>query len=178
MTDIMPVLHVEKPPITSPQDWTLQVDGLVEKPRIFTMKEFFELKATEYIGPFVCVTGWDREHLKWKGVRLSDLIEAVRPTDESSYVIFHAPSGYTDSLTMNQAIDDRVLLAYELEGNPLPKEHGGPLRLVVPFLLAYKSVKWVNRVEFTKKEHLGYWEQRGYPVEAEIPPAKKKRLGL
>ena len=116
--------------------------------------------------------------VKWKGIRVSQIIDRVRPRPEAQWLTFYSYSEYTDSLSMADARDERTMLVYGMDGEDLPAENGGPLRLVVPFKLAYKSVKWVTRIRFTDAEELGYWEVRGYPAEAGIPVDKREEYGL
>jgi DMSO/TMAO reductase YedYZ molybdopterin-dependent catalytic subunit len=104
------------------------------------------------------------------GVRLADVLREAEPLPTATFVIFHALGGtYSDSLTLAESLDPEVMLADTLDGAPLPRDHGGPLRLVVPSQLGYKSVKWVTRVELTGVREIGYWEHYGYAVEAPLP---------
>jgi DMSO/TMAO reductase YedYZ molybdopterin-dependent catalytic subunit len=127
--------------------------------------------------PIICVEGWDM-WVRWNGMRLSELIRQVRPKQGAKWLTFYSYSEYTDSLSMEDAMDERTMLVYGLDGGDLPADNGGPLRLVVPFKLAYKSVKWVTRISFVDSEELGYWEVRGYPADAGIPDDKREAYGL
>lgn len=177
MAKKLPVLDIEGPPLANREEWHVKVDGLVEQPHTFDLAELCSLEAVELTQPFICVEGWDT-WVKWKGVKVSDLIRRCKPRPEAGYVTFYSYSEYTDSLSLQEALDSRTLLAYGLEGEALPLEHGGPVRLVVPFMLAYKSVKWVTRISFTEKQELGYWEVRGYPAEAGVPDEKRMQYDL
>jgi len=173
----LPVLDVEGPPLADPRQWQLRVGGLVDRPRTYGIDELKALPSVEAELPMICVEGWDM-WVKWKGVRLRELIAAAGPRPEAGWLTFYSYSEYTDSLSLADARDERTLLAYGLEGEDLPAENGGPLRLVVPFKLAYKSVKWVQRIEFVADEELGYWEVRGYPPEAGVPDDKREEYGI
>jgi DMSO/TMAO reductase YedYZ molybdopterin-dependent catalytic subunit len=173
----LPVLDIEGPPLADPRQWQLKVDGLVESPATFGIRDIKEMEATEATLPIICVEGWDM-WVPWKGVKLSEIIKRVRPLPEAKWLTFYSYSEYTDSLSLEDAMDDRTMLVYGLEDGDLPAENGGPLRLVVPFKLAYKSVKWVTRVSFVDSEELGYWEVRGYPPEAGIPDDKREEYGV
>ncbi len=173
----LPALDIEGPPLADPEKWQLQVDGMVERPRTYSIQEIRSLEPSEATLPFVCVEGWDM-WVKWKGVPLRRIIEAVRPMPGACWLTFYAYSEYTDSLFIDDAMDGRTMLAYGYEGGDLPAENGGPLRLVVPFKLAYKSVKWLRRISFGNREEPGYWEIRGYPPEAGIPDETKMKYGL
>jgi len=173
----LPPLDIEGPPLTDLKLWQLKVDGLVERPKTYSMGDIKAFEPTEATVPFVCVEGWDL-WVKWKGVILKRIIEDVRPLPEACWLTFYAYSEYTDSLFIKDAMDERTMLAYGYEDGDLPAENGGPLRLVVPFKLAYKSVKWLRRISFMREEELGYWEIRGYPPEAGIPDQTKIKYGL
>jgi DMSO/TMAO reductase YedYZ molybdopterin-dependent catalytic subunit len=173
----LPPRDIEGPPLTDPKLWRLRVDGLVGRPKTYSMDDIRAFEPAEATMPFICVEGWDT-WAKWKGVILKKIIEDVRPLPEACWLTLYAYSEYTDSLFIRDAMDGRTMLAYGYEGGDLPAENGGPLRLVVPFKLAYKSVKWLRRIRFTNEEELGYWEIRGYPPEAEIPGETKMKYGL
>jgi DMSO/TMAO reductase YedYZ molybdopterin-dependent catalytic subunit len=173
----LPPRDIEGPPLTDPKLWRLRVDGLVGRPKTYSVDDIRAFEPAEATMPFICVEGWDT-WAKWKGVILKKIIEDVRPLPEACWLTLYAYSEYTDSLFIRDAMDGRTMLAYGYEGGDLPAENGGPLRLVVPFKLAYKSVKWLRRIRFTNEEELGYWEIRGYPPEAEIPGETKMKYGL
>jgi DMSO/TMAO reductase YedYZ molybdopterin-dependent catalytic subunit len=149
--------------------WRLDVDGLVERPLRLTYDELRALPRTVEVRDFHCVTGWSVENVRWTGVRLSDLFERVRPQFPARGVRFVSDeSPYEDSLTIEQASLPDVLLAYEMDGKPLAREHGAPVRLVMPRMYGYKSVKWVSRIELVREAQPGYWELRGYDADAWI----------
>ena len=150
--------------------WRLQIEGLVEKPVSLRFEEIQRLPKKIMARDFQCVEGWGLEKLKWEGVHLKEILGKVRINPKAAYVTFHATGGkYSDSLSIQEALEPDTLLAYKLNGKDLPPENGFPLRLVIPRMYAYKSVKWVERVVFTEKQEIGYWEQNGYPVDASIP---------
>jgi DMSO/TMAO reductase YedYZ molybdopterin-dependent catalytic subunit len=123
------------------------------------------MDRTEITRDFQCVTGWRVPDVPWAGVRLRDLIDAAGAHSDAEAVRFVSFDGaYTESLTMEQARRDDVLVAYELEGEPLSSDHGGPARLYVAPMYGYKSLKWLERIELTKRVRPGYWEVRGYDV--------------
>lgn len=173
----LPVLDVEGPPLVDTAQWHLKVDGLVKKPATLSVDEIKGMAPVDRTLPIICVEGWDM-WVRWTGMQLRELIELVQPLPEARYLTFQSYSEYFDSLSLEDALDDRTMLVWGLDGADLPQENGGPLRLVVPFKLAYKSVKWVNRITFTDSEELGYWEVRGYPAEAGIADEKRMEYGL
>ncbi|HUK78827.1 MAG TPA: molybdopterin-dependent oxidoreductase, partial [Thermoleophilia bacterium] len=165
-----PVLNIESgPPATTAAAWEVVVDGLVATPLKLDHMAWLALPRTQETRTFHCVEGWSVDHLGWEGVRVADLLSAAAPQAGAGFVTFHAHDGaYTDTLTLDEARAPETLLADRLDGAPLPPDHGGPLRLVVPSQLGYKSVKWVVRVELTAERAQGYWEGRGYPAEAPV----------
>lgn len=147
--------------------YQLRVDGLVAKPSTLKWSDVLALQHLREQTEFHCVTGWSVPNVQWNGVHLKSLINLVKPSPQVKYVHFYSFDGiYTESLSLSDAIDPTVLLAYQLNGQPLSTKQGYPLRLVVPKMYGYKSIKWVNRVEFSDKPLIGYWEARGYPNEA------------
>ncbi len=135
-------------PRFDPATWRLRVHGLVERPLTLSYDELRALPRTERVRDFHCVTGWTVSNVHWAGVRLRDLLARVSPAGQAGGVeLVSAERPYVDSLTMQQAHLPDVLLAYEMDGKPLSRAHGAPLRLVVPEMYGYKSVKWVESIE-------------------------------
>ena len=154
-------------PKFDPATWKLEVGGLVDKPMTLSYDELRALPRRSQIRNFHCVTGWSVSNVHWTGVRLSDLLDRVSPQFSAQGVLFtSAEIPYTDSLTLEQAKLHDVLLAYEMDGKPLPREHGAPVRLVIPEMYGYKNVKWVSRIDLVKQPQDGYWEQLGYDRDA------------
>ena len=147
--------------------WNLKFDGLVESPLSMTIEEVKNLPSVNQTKDLDCVERWSVRKLKWQGVPLKTFIEKVKPSQEAKFLTFHCTGGnYSESLTMEQAMADDVILAYAVDGKPLEPKHGASLRLVVPGFWGYKSAKWVERIEFVAEQHLGYWEQQGYGVDS------------
>jgi DMSO/TMAO reductase YedYZ molybdopterin-dependent catalytic subunit len=154
-------------PTFDPATWRLDVTGLVDAPATLTYDELRALPRTTEIRDFHCVTGWTVQNVRWTGVRLADLFARVKPQPKALGVTFvSAEIPYVDALTIQQASLPDVLLAYEMDGKPLPREHGAPVRLVMPEMYGYKSVKWVQRIELAEVAGDGYWEQLGYDRDA------------
>ena len=149
--------------------WSLKVEGLIEKPISLRFEEIQRLPTKLVVKDFQCVEGWGLEKLKWEGVPLKEILGKVKILPKAKYVTFHATGGeYKDSLSIQEALEPDTLLAYRLNDKSLALEHGFPLRLVIPRMYAYKGVKWVERIVFTEKQEIGYWEANGYPVDASI----------
>jgi DMSO/TMAO reductase YedYZ molybdopterin-dependent catalytic subunit len=154
-------------PKFDPASWRLEVGGLVANRLSLTFDELQALRRSVHEGAFHCVTGWSVSNLTWEGVSLKTILEQVSPGKDAGGMVFSSSDGaYTDALTMDQALAPDVMLADTLNGKPLPLNQGMPLRLIVPQMYGYKSVKWVNKIDFVPKAGPGYWEVRGYDIDA------------
>ena len=150
------------------------MSGLVDKPQSFGWDDFLKLPRVVQVSDFHCVEGWSVYRITYEGVKLSDLFERVGVSPQAKYVKFlSAEKIYTDSLSLEQARLPDVMAAVLLDGKAIPSDLGGPLRLLMPQMFAYKAVKWLTGMEFIDSPHKGYWEVRGYPVDAWIKPVKK-----
>ncbi|HET9727786.1 MAG TPA: molybdopterin-dependent oxidoreductase [Acidimicrobiia bacterium] len=156
-------------PVRATTDWSLTVKGLVDHPFTLTYDELRALPATQLTKDFQCVTGWRVPDVHWTGVLLRDLLNqaGVQPTAKA--LRFTSFDGvYTESLTLDQARRDDVIVAYEMLGKPVTSDHGGPVRLYVAPMYGYKSCKWLNGIEVVDHVIPGYWENEGYDVNAWI----------
>jgi len=154
-------------------DWRLQVKGEVEKPISFKWDDLMQLPQTELLCDVHCVTGWTLLDSRWKGVRLAALMEAVQVSKKAGFVIFQAHAGYTSNITINEANKDNVILAHTYSDELLHKQHGAPLRALVPDRYFYKSAKWIEGIKFNIQDEPGYWESEGYSNSAD--PWKEER---
>lgn len=155
-------------------NWSFTLDGLVERKLEWNWEEFVKLGRSVQVSDFHCVTGWSVYKNTWEGIPLKTLLSIAGANSNAAYVKFYSGDGtYTDSLTIDQAHLDDVMVAVMHDGRPIPNELGGPVRLVVPQMYAYKSVKWLNRIELIEEEHVGYWEVRGYDKDAWVPADRK-----
>jgi DMSO/TMAO reductase YedYZ molybdopterin-dependent catalytic subunit len=154
-------------PRRSPEEWSLRVGGLVERPQRLSYADLRAMEPTALTRDFQCVTGWRVSDVAWRGVRLADVLDRAGVQDDASAVRFTSFDGaYTESLTLEQARRRDVILAYEMEGSAVSSAHGGPVRLYVAPMYGYKSIKWLDGIELTSRVVPGYWEQRGYDVDA------------
>jgi DMSO/TMAO reductase YedYZ molybdopterin-dependent catalytic subunit len=154
-------------PRFDPRTWRLRVDGLVEEPVALTYAELLRLPRAEQVSDFHCVTGWTVRNVRWAGVRFRDLLERARPRAEARVLSFvSAERPYVDTLTIDQAGLRDAMLAYEMDGKPLRREHGAPVRVLIPDMYGYKNVKWVERIVVSRSADAGYWEVQGYDVNA------------
>lgn len=142
--------------------WRFEVTGLVENVLSLSYDEFMALPTVIRIADFHCVTGWTKFDNKWEGVSFQAIKELVKPLENARYVTFEAQRSYTTSLSIPELSHQDIMLAVRLDDMELPREHGGPLRLIVPQKYGYKSAKWVYRLKFTEDKELGFWETHGY----------------
>ncbi len=154
-------LGVEQPAIAS-ERWKLTVDGAVEGPLTLSYADLLDLPQVDQEADFHCVTGWSILDLRFQGVRLETVLALARPTAAATHLMAHAYDGYSTNLPLEEALKPDVLLVHAVEGKPLHPDHGGPVRVVVPQLWAWKGAKWVNRLELMTGDRRGYWELRGY----------------
>lgn len=161
-----------RPPIDE-KDWRLAIDGLVEKPLSFSWDEFQSLPHADFVVDFHCVTSWSVKDATWRGVRLGDLLDRAGAKAEARFVFAECYGGYSTNFPLATARRPDVILADGYRGKPLPRMFGGPLRLVVPPLYAYKSAKWVNRITLLPEDRRGFWEENGYSNLAD--PWKEQR---
>lgn len=157
-----PVLDLGAQPTVSTSQWMLQVDGAVEQPLKLTWEDFQKLPQVEDVSDFHCVTSWSLMDQRWKGVQFSTLAALARPLPSATHVMTYAYDGYTTNLPLEEALKDDVLLVHTVNGQPLPREHGGPVRIITPQLYAWKGAKWIKRIEFLTEDRKGFWELRGY----------------
>ena len=156
-------------PKIDPQQYRLRCGGLVAEPRVYTLAELYQRSVLSEVRTFHCVTGWTVDNVHWQGIRLADFLGELRPKDAARYVVFFSADGvYVDSLSLEQARSPGVILATHIAGQPLLRKGGYPLRLLVPQMYGYKSVKWVNRIDLAAKRPAGTWERDGYPSNAYI----------
>jgi DMSO/TMAO reductase YedYZ molybdopterin-dependent catalytic subunit len=174
LVEDFPVLQYGNIPEVHEKEWTFTASGLIEKPLKVTYKEFLSLPSRELTADFHCVTGWSKFDLHWKGVLFKTIASMTNPFREAKFAEIIAEEEYTTNLPLSVLMDDDVLFAFGLEGKPLTREHGFPLRLVVPKRYAYKSAKWVTGVRFLKEDRPGFWEKRGYSNSAD--PWKEERF--
>jgi DMSO/TMAO reductase YedYZ molybdopterin-dependent catalytic subunit len=153
----------------APADYRLRVGGMVARPLSLAVSDLRSLPATRLDRTFQCVTGWKVEGVHWVGVSLVALATHAGIDDRATAFRFSSFDGvYTESLTLEQARQSGAIVAYEMLGAPVTRQHGGPVRLYVPSMFGYKSIKWLSGIEAVSQVEEGYWEQNGYPVDAWI----------
>lgn len=162
-----PILHAEGIPPFDPAAWRFRVTGAVEHPTEWGWEEFRALPAVTVTSDIHCVTGWSKLDNTWEGVSFREVLDRAVPSTTATHALTEAPSAYTANLPLDALLDDDVLFAWSHDGTPLPPEHGGPLRLVVPKRYFWKSVKWAVGVRVLDRDVHGYWEERGYHNDAD-----------
>ncbi|MCW5750149.1 MAG: sulfite oxidase-like oxidoreductase [Alphaproteobacteria bacterium] len=170
-----PVLDLGIQPHVAPADWQLAVDGAVANPLNWDWRAFMAAPQVESVSDIHCVTAWSRYDNRWQGVSARHLLDLVKPLPEAKHVIFHSHDGYTTNVTLEMFSAPDVLLAHSWEGRPLTRQHGAPVRIVMPQYYFWKSAKWVRRIEFSSADKPGFWEVRGYHNTGD--PWKEERYG-
>ena len=157
-------------PDIKPADYKLTVEGLVDHPLTLTLDEVQKIRPETAMRNFRCVTGWSVPNIAWTGVSLATLMKMAGAHPEATHMIFHSADGiYVDQLSVKEAMLPGIMLAYQIDGRPLPRKGGYPVRLIVPPMYGYKSVKWVNRVVLASEGIVGTWERYGYANAAWLP---------
>lgn len=170
-----PVLHVGTVPRFDPQTWDFRVAGLVEKPLRLTWDEFTRLPTKEVTADMHCVTRWSRFDVRWEGVPFAEIAKLVQAKLAAKYAMVLAEEGFTSNVPLADLMRPTTLFALKHNGEPLPADHGYPVRLVVPHLYAWKSVKWVRGLELLPEDAPGFWEQNGYHMRGD--PFQEQRFG-
>jgi DMSO/TMAO reductase YedYZ molybdopterin-dependent catalytic subunit len=163
-------------PYRPPESYRLQVTGNVAHELALTTSDLRSRRRTALRADFQCVTGWRVRDVHWEGVRLADLLDEASPDVDQTAVQFVSYDGtYTESLTMAQARRPDVLVADTLDGQPIGRAHGGPVRLLVAPMYGYKSCKWLAEIRVTSRVVPGYWERLGYDQDAWVGRSNGRR---
>jgi DMSO/TMAO reductase YedYZ molybdopterin-dependent catalytic subunit len=157
-----PVLHYSGVPKLTAETLLLRTSGEVDRPLSLSLAALRELPTVRLTSDFHCVTTWSKLDNAWEGVRFSTVAAETGIRKAARYVMAHGADGYYTNIPLRWLDDSDVLLAWSHDGEPLTAEHGGPLRLVVPKLYAWKSAKWLTELEFMANDRRGFWEERGY----------------
>ena len=162
LTKKFPVLTSGTTPKASIEYWRFSVTGLVQNEFTWSYDEFMAMPQVELTADFHCVTRWSQLDNLWTGIPVAEVLKRIDVKPEAQFVMVSAHGGYTTNLPLNDFADDDVLFAHSRNGEPLSREHGWPLRLIVPKLYAWKSAKWVNGLDFMAVDRPGFWEGYGY----------------
>jgi DMSO/TMAO reductase YedYZ molybdopterin-dependent catalytic subunit len=169
-----PVLHVGSVPPFDPQTWDFRVGGSVENPLRLTWDEFTRLPMKGVTADMHCVTRWSRFDVCWEGVPVAEVMKLAGPKPGAKYAMVQAEEDFTSNVPLDDLLRPTSLLALKHNGEPLPADHGYPLRLVVPHLYAWKSVKWVRGLDLRADDTPGFWEENGYHMYGD--PFKEQRF--
>jgi DMSO/TMAO reductase YedYZ molybdopterin-dependent catalytic subunit len=171
------------------EEYKLTVNGLVKKPITLSYGEITAIPQVEQISDFHCVEGWSVMDLKWRGFRFREILKRVEPDSNADHILFHSfgrtgyipdhQSHYIESFPIKDLLDPKqeILLVLTMDGKPLPEEHGGPLRVIAPYELAYKSIKFVAGIEFIKGARPGWWTLANpvYTIDAPVPADRLRK---
>jgi DMSO/TMAO reductase YedYZ molybdopterin-dependent catalytic subunit len=162
LTKGWPVLDLGVHPQISLDQWTLTVGGLVDAPFTWRWEDFLAQPQVASVSDFHCVTTWSTFDNQWEGVSFRHIMHLAKPKPDARFVYFTTHDNYSTNLPLEACDDDDVLLVRTWNGQPLPVEHGGPVRIVVPKRYAWKGAKWIKEIQFLEHDRPGYWEVRGY----------------
>jgi DMSO/TMAO reductase YedYZ molybdopterin-dependent catalytic subunit len=176
-----PVLHEGDVPRVDLRTWDFRIDGLVEKPLRLTWEEFNRLPRTEIQCDMHCVTRWSRFDNRFEGVLFTEVMKLVTPKpaspaggSQARFAMLRGENGYTTNLPLADLMKPATIFAFKHDGEPLSAEHGYPVRLIVPHLYLWKSVKWVRGFELAAEDTPGFWEENGYHMYGD--PWKEQRF--
>ncbi len=167
--------YVPPPKLPEREAYRVWVRGRVGRPLLLSLRELAELGEAEAVHDFHCVTGWTRKGVAWSGVPLGAVLERAGVKPEARWLLAFAHGAYSAAMPLEEALKPGVLLATRLDGRPIPEPYGGPLRLVVPQLYGWKSVKWLLGIKLLERYEPGYWEVRGYHPRGD--PWREERYG-
>ncbi len=162
MVNTWPVLDLGYKPVIPLEEWRLAIDGLVQTPVIWTWTDFQAQPQAAFVSDFHCVTSWSQFEMHWLGVSFRHVMSVVEPKPEAKFVLFESYDDYTTNLPLSVCDDDDVFLVHSWNAKPLSKDHGGPVRMIIPKRYAWKGAKWVKKISFSASDQKGFWEVRGY----------------
>ena len=171
------------------EEYRLVVDGLVKEPKSFSYADIKSFRQVEQVSDFHCVEGWSVMDLRWGGFRFKEILDKIEPVTDADHILFHSfgttqslrggQSHYIESFPLSELLDPEreILLVLNMDNKPLPEDNGGPLRLIAPYDLAYKSIKFVSRIEFIKGERPGWWTIANpiYAIKARVPQNRLRK---
>lgn len=175
VTEDFPVLDLGIQPNLSEAEWSLSVGGQVENTIKWDWAALMVQPQVEHVNDIHCVTTWSRYDNAWKGVAMRTLLAQVKPRPSAKFLMLKSFDGYSTNVPLADVDRDDVLIAHTWQGKPLARDHGGPVRLVVPHLYFWKSAKWLRHITFMDQDQPGYWEARGYHMRGD--PWKEERYG-
>jgi DMSO/TMAO reductase YedYZ molybdopterin-dependent catalytic subunit len=160
-----PVLTAEPTAKIDPERWSLSVDGLVANPTTWSLRELKALAGRDqdtYRGDIHCVTTWSKLDTSFTGISVDTLLEVAQPLPEATFIVEESTTRYTTNLPLDDVTGGKAWIVWEHEGKPLTREHGGPVRMLVPHLYFWKSAKWISKITLLDHDEPGFWEVNGY----------------
>jgi len=173
LTKDWPVLDLGVQPNLSQAEWSLSVAGQVAHPLKWSWADLMALPQSEFTNDIHCVTTWSRYDNLWRGVAMRVLLEKAKPFDTCKFVMVKSFDGYSTNVPLADLDRDDVFLGHTWNGQALTRDHGGPVRLVVPHLYFWKSAKWIRHLTFMAQDQPGYWEARGYHMRGDPWPEER-----
>jgi DMSO/TMAO reductase YedYZ molybdopterin-dependent catalytic subunit len=173
LTEGFPVLSAGPTPHIRPETWSFFLKDGIRPLMKWTWDEFNALPKTKVVRDIHCVTTWSKFDTGWEGVMIDDILAAAGIEPPTPYTLAHSFDGYTTNVPVADLTRGKAMVALLYEGKPIPPDHGGPARLLVPHLYFWKSAKWISGLQFTKKDEPGFWELRGYHIYGD--PFKEQR---
>ena len=167
LTERFPVLTVGPNPSFDLSTWDFTVFGEVEQELRLDWGELMAMPQHEIVVDIHCVTRWSKLDTAWRGVRVRDVLERAGVKPSGTHLMAYSDGGYTTNMPLEVALDDDVLLAHTYDGRPLEKDHGAPLRLLVPKRYFWKSAKFLRKLEVMSEDRMGFWELNGYHNDAD-----------
>lgn len=159
-----PVLSAGPTPQVATSSWTFTLRNGPKPLKSWTWSEFGSLPRTSLTKDIHCVTKWSKFDTRWEGVMFDDLLAAADVTPPTDFILAHSYDGYSTNVPVKDLTGGQAMVALAYDGRPIPPDHGGPARLLVPHLYFWKSAKWVNGLQFTQRDEPGFWELRGYHI--------------
>ncbi|MGE4064867.1 MAG: sulfite oxidase-like oxidoreductase [Rhodospirillaceae bacterium] len=175
VTEDWPVLDLGIQPNVSQSEWSLTVGGQIANPVRWDWLTLMSQPQVALVNDIHCVTTWSRYDNEWKGVAMKTLLAQVKPLPGAKYLMLKSYDGYSTNVPLADVDRDDVLIAHTWQGKPLERDHGGPVRLVIPHLYFWKSAKWLRHITFMDQDQPGYWEARGYHMRGD--PWREERYG-
>jgi DMSO/TMAO reductase YedYZ molybdopterin-dependent catalytic subunit len=172
-TEGFPVLSAGPTPHIDTRSWTFTLKHGPRPLRSWNWEAFNALPQTKVIRDIHCVTTWSKFDTPWTGVLVDDILADAGIEPPTQFTLAHSYDGYSTNVPFEDLTGGKAMVALQYEGRPIPPDHGGPARLLVPHLYFWKSAKWINALQFTEKDTAGFWELRGYHIYGD--PFKEQR---
>lgn len=164
VVDGFPVLTAGPTPRIDTENWRFTLKIGPRPMKSWSWAEFNALPQTSTTRDIHCVTSWSKLDTSWEGVTVDDILADAGLAAPTEFVLAHSYDGYSTNVPLADLVAGKAMVALKYEGEPLPRDHGGPARLLVPHLYFWKSAKWVNGLQFTDRDEAGFWELRGYHI--------------